>query len=170
MERQNEPLTQQKPWEEMTEEERQAVRESWKHTLPDKFDVFCIGDWDDPVGNLNIPGNLYVSGFLDVYALIVVGSVIVNNYINALDINVQGGSCICGRDVSACDVSVSNGNFISDGSIDVADITVQNGDCIVHHKIDSCTINVNNGTLDCYDVDSNRCKIHATDYVCRYYE
>lgn len=65
---------------------------------------------------------------------------------------------------------VSNGDFISDGSIDVGDITVQNGDCIVHHKIDSCTINVNNGTLDCYDVNSNKCEIHATDYVCRYYE
>ena len=40
MERQNEPLVQQKPWEEMTEEERQAIRESWKHTLPKNFDVF----------------------------------------------------------------------------------------------------------------------------------
>ncbi len=44
MERQNEPLTQKKPWSELTEEERAAIRESWKHTLPEKFDVFCIGD------------------------------------------------------------------------------------------------------------------------------
>ena len=169
MERQNEPLAQQKPWEEMTEEERQVIRESWKHTLPEEYDVFCIGVMDVE-SDLNIPGNLYACGFLKVSYLVVGGAAIFAGYVDTADITVQGGPCICSGSVNALNVSVSNGDFISDGSIDVADITVQNGDCIVHHKIDSCAINVNNGTLDCYDVDSNRCKIHATDYVCRYYE
>lgn len=180
---------QKKPWEEMTEEERQAVRESWKHTLPEEYDVFCFGGMvrEKSEGDLNIPGNLYVDGFLDVFGLVVAGTVIVNDYINAANITVQGGSCICGGDVIASNVSISNGDFISDGDIDVADITiqngnfisdgnidtyditVQNGNCIVHHNINSWLVNVN-GTLDCYDIESNGYKICATDFVCRCYK
>ena len=59
MERQNEPLTQKKPWSELTEEERAAIRESWKHTLPEKFDVFYTGILVS-VFEIEFPGNLYV--------------------------------------------------------------------------------------------------------------
>ena len=162
---------QKKPWEEMTEEERQVVRESWKHTLPDEFDVFCIGDMvrEESEGDLNIPGNLYVSGSLDVFNLIVGGSVIVDDSIDAGHISVLEGSCICGENVIAGNVSVSNGDFISNGDIDVQDIIVRDGDCIVHNGfINSYTIRVE-GTLDCCDVESNSHEIHALHYICQYW-
>ena len=141
------------------------------HVLPKEFDVFCIGDMvrDESEGDLKIPGNLYVSGVLNVFNLIVDGTAIIDDCNDAADIIVQGGSCICGGDVIANKVSVFNGSFISAGDVDTLDITIHNGDCIVHNSIDSYTINAD-GTLDCYDVNPNGHKVYAADYVCRYYE
>lgn len=143
-----------------------------KYTLPKEFDVFCIGDMirDESEGELNIPGNLYVSGFLNVFNLVVGGSVIVDDSIDAGHITVQEGSCICGGNVVAGNVSVSNGDFISNGDIDVQDINVRDGDCIVHNGfINSYTINVE-GTLDCCGIESNGYKIHSLNYICRLWE
>lgn len=140
-----------------------------RYTLPKEFDVFCIGDIvrGEFEGDLKIPGNLYVSGFLDVFGLTVDGSLTVDDFIDAGNITVNGGSCICGGNVTAGNVSVSNGDFFSNGDIDTQDITVHNGDCIVlNGTINSFTIKVD-GTLDSHDVDSNGREVHATDYVCR---
>ena len=163
---------QKKPWEEMTEEERQVVRESWKHTLPEEFDVFCIGDMirEECEGDLKVPGNLYISGFLDAFHLIVGGSLIVNDSIDSGNITVKGGSFICGGNIVAGDISVSNGDFISNGDIDVQDITVRDGNCIVlNGSINSYTINID-GTLDYYDIESNGHEIRAVSYICRFWE
>lgn len=163
---------QKRPWEEMTEEERQAIRESWKHALPEEFDVFCIGDMirEECEGDLIIPGNFYVSGFLDAFNLTIGGSLIVDDSIDAGHITVQDGSCICGGNVIAGNVSVSNGNFISNGDIDVQDINVRDGDCIIIDGIiNSYAINVE-GTLDCHDIESNGHKIHCLNYICQLWE
>ncbi len=170
MERQNEPLARKKPWEEMTEEERQVISESWKHTLPEEFDVFYIGDLvlkED----LNVPGNLYVSGnisekYLSV-DICVAGHFYVGGDIDAGNVTVAGDFIVEGNVDSICDANIQ-GNFIAIGSnVNVCDVNVL-GDFIVW-SIDSYAIDVD-GILDCNDIDANAYEIHANDYVCRIYE
>lgn len=173
---------QKKPWSELTEEERQVIRESWKHELPEGYDVFCIGDFVSQE-NVEIPGNLYASGSIDVPELTVCGALIVGDDVYAGKVTVYNtclvggnfysiddvtiyGDFIVTKDVDTGKVIIYNGSFISDRDIATFDITIHNGDCIVSNTIDSCTISVD-GTLDCYDVETNGHEIHASDYVCR---
>ncbi|MGN1301113.1 MAG: hypothetical protein ACI4U9_01070, partial [Clostridia bacterium] len=131
LERQNEPLTQKKPWSEMTEEEREAIRESWKHTLPEEFDVFCLQPLLTTTA-LKIPGNFYAQGAVDCYDVSIDGDCIVDSIVDCYDISVCG-DCIVGVSISNSNVTVG-GNLIIDGNFDGFDVTVH-GDCIVHHNI-----------------------------------
>lgn len=164
-ERQTEPLNQKKPWSELTEEEREATRESWKHTLPEEFDVFCLQPLLTTTA-LKIPGNFYAQGTVDCYDVSIDGDCIVDGIADCYDISVCG-DCIVGRSISNSNVN-AGGNLIIGGNFDGFDVTVH-GDCIVHHNINSCYIDVG-GLLDCYDVDAIGHEIHAADYVCRRYE
>lgn len=156
MERQSEPLTQKKPWSEMTEEERETIRESWKHTLPEEFDVFCIGELkyvfceETP----SIPGRLYVSGYVDCYDINVGEDFTVDGDVNCSDVDVGGDFAVdgdidyCGDvdvggdftvdgDVAHCgDVAVA-GNFTVDGDIDCGDVNISG--CFTHGGKISCT-------------------------------
>lgn len=151
LERQTEPLDQKKPWSELTEEEREAVRESWKHTLPEEFDVFCIGklEYNLSDGLLNIPGHLYVRGNVDCFFINVDENFTVDGNTGCLDVNVGATFTV-------------NGDF-SCNNVDVG------GDCTINGNVYSQQINVG-GLFDCYDVDIIGCKIHAADYVCRCYK
>lgn len=184
MERQD----QKKNWSELTEEEREVIRESWKHTLPENFDVFCIGDWDF-TEELDIPGNLYVSGTLDeedtFLNVSVLDDLIVDGCIQAGEVNVGGnfivghvfsvdslsvgGDCIVeyGFDSGDGDVIV-DGDFIVGKDIWTGDVSVIKN-FIVSGKVDSLAINVK-GLFDCNDVNSNDKEIRATDFICRCYE
>lgn len=168
MARQNEPLTQKKPWSELTEEEREAIRESWKHTLPEEFDVFCIGKlkYSFCKKTLKFPGRLYVRGNVDCYDISVAEDFIVGDNVECGDVGVSGSITVYGN-INCCAMSVV-GDVIVDGDIDCYNISVD-GDCIIRRNIDSHQINVG-GLFDCYDVQSNGKEIHAADYVCRYYE
>lgn len=117
MERQTEPLTQKK-WSELTEDERQAIQESWKHTLPEKFDVFFIGDMEYSLSaeTPSFPGCIYVTG-----------------NVSCNDINVGESSIIDGS-VDCRKVNVG-GNFIVDGFIDSFDVNV--GDMFVCYDIET---------------------------------
>lgn len=139
---------QKNPWEEMTEEERQAMRESWKYKLPEEFDVFCtkLFDYAKPI---HIPGNLYVLG-ADLHDVIVDG-----------DFFCDSTNAVLG------DVTV-HGNFIVNSNVECWAAYVGK-DFIVHGTVDSTTIHVD-GLFDCYDVDSNSEDIYAIDYICQCYE
>lgn len=160
---------QKKPWSEMTEEERQEIRESWKHTLPKKFDVFCLENLTIPA-HLEIPGNLYVYGDLKItngHDIDVLETLFVGHVIYSRGVTV-GNDFIVYCDVDCSEVKVG-GNFIVYGDkVDTLAIVV-NGDIIVDADINSTEISVNN-LLDCHDVDSNYCGISAPDFVCRRYE
>lgn len=117
LERQNEPLTQKKPWSEMTEEEREAIRESWKHTLPEEFDVFCIGELKYSLldETPNIPGHLYVSGNVDCYDINVAEDFTVDGDVYCAYVDVGGDFTVNGN-INCADVYIS-GYFNHGGKI-----------------------------------------------------
>lgn len=170
MDRTNEQLAHKKSWAEMTEEERQAVRESWKQKLPEKYDVFCIGDFF-PEKPVFIPGNLYVSGNVSetcaAISILTSENFIVEGNIDAGRIAV-GSHFIIGGSIDSCtDISVI-GDFICDNSVDAMDITV-GGNFFVDGVVDGCAISVHK-IFDCYDVKSRDDETYATDYVCHKYQ
>lgn len=98
---------QKKPWEEMTEEERQAVRESWKHTLPEEYDIFFSNNFINPFFKLEVPGNVYAAGLLDISHLTVSGDIIVDGNIDCGDVTVKGSFIVKGE-VDCLDVDVED--------------------------------------------------------------
>ena len=169
MERTNEQLENKKSWAEMTEEERQAVRESWKQKLPEKYDVFCIGDFF-PEKPVFIPGNLYVSGDVSetcaAISILISENFIVKGNVDAGTVSVGGHFIVDGSIDSCTDISVI-GDFICDNDVDAMDITV-GGNFIVDGVVEGCAISVHK-SFDCYDVGSTE-DIYSTDYVCRTYK
>ena len=177
-----------KNWDELTEEERDVIRESWKHILPENFDVFCIGDWVF-TEELDIPGNLYVSGYLDeekaFMDISVLFDLIVDGFIQASEVNVGGnfivgsvdpvdglsvgGDCIVEDGFDSGDgYVIVEGNFFIGDDIWCGNVSVGKN-FIVNGNVDSLSIDVK-GLFECNDVNSNNEKICATDFVCRCYE
>ena len=126
-----------KPWEELSEEEKQEIRESWKVKLPDKFDIFCEGDLIlDDFSSIHFPGNVYVShgdfvsrnivvdgdfyvdGSVDAYDIDVGGDFTVNSYVDAFVINVTGD--FIAHDYVQYECVNVTGNFIVDGNVAVS--------------------------------------------------
>lgn len=167
MARQNESLVQKKTWSEMTEEEQQAVRESWKHTLPEKFDVFCCKkDWEIKE-DIHIPGNLYVkhnlTSQISSTQVHVDENFIIDGYCTVGAITV-GKDFLAGNDVDSLANVIVNGNFYITGFLNVYSLVVH-GNCLVTESIDSLSIKVD-GLFYCYDVNSHTFKIRASDYAC----
>lgn len=159
---------QKKPWSELTEEERQEIRDSWKHTLPEEYDVFCIGDFTVSE-DLTIPGNLYVGGNLDSHGhnINVAKSLTVKLEVYTHNVTV-GNNLIVYGDVECFNVRVGGNFIVYADNIETLNIIV-NGDVIVYGEINSTAIRIDN-LLYCYDVYSNSCGISASDFACRCYE
>ena len=126
-----------KPWEELSEEERQEIRESWKVKLPEKFDVFCDGclvldefnDFHFPGNvylnrgdfiscNIIVDGDFYVDGSVDAYDIDVGGDFTVAGYVDAVVINVMGDFTT--HDYVQCKCINVTGNFIAGSNVAIS--------------------------------------------------
>ena len=133
-----------KPWEELSEDEKQEIRKSWEVKLPDKFDVFCNDDWKREY-DINVPGNLYVNGKL-------------------LSINVEKSSAIYVEEDFICESYVEcaglhvGGSCIIDGALDSNKKVEIYGDLIVDAvEVFSSTLTVHsqctvNGDISCTSI------------------
>lgn len=158
-----------KPWEELSEEERQKIRESWKVKLPDEFDVFCLYNLEfDSKEDFHVPGNVYVGGNFFLFQkstscnTIIDGDFIVDGSVYAFDINVSGDFIVSDSIFAGC--TKVNGNLISGGLIESlggihvsGDLYVSNCIFMVKSYIRSDEISVLgdftiDGNLNCYDV------------------
>lgn len=106
------PHSQKKPWSELTEEERNAIRESWKHTLPEEFDVYCLGDYEINA-LINIHGNFYCTGDIIVKGfgstMYIAGDCIADGDIDVWDMFIRG-SCFVRHNIDCCTLDV--GGFL----------------------------------------------------------
>lgn len=149
------PQPQKNTWSNKTAEERQKIRETWKESLPEEFDVFCIGNFSSDINSLSeiiIPGRLYVSGNVKCKnSLVVDEDCTIDGNINCFDINVGGNLFIEGYaktdDILVRGVTDIYGYIISD-TIDTledftayADVTCGmikcKGSLTVHGDLDS---------------------------------
>lgn len=148
-----------KPWEELSEEERQKIRESWKVKLPEKFDVFCDGDWECDY-DIVIPGDLYVKGNIDADAITVHGYACI------------GGSIYCTSILVGENLTVDDKVFVDDGAINVGnDFTVYGNTLDCYRIYVYGNVDIPYGNVTCLDIfihgsfhlngqiDNNGCKI-----------
>lgn len=90
MSRETDPVSKKKPWEEMTPEEQQQIKESWKVELPEQFDVCCNSNFIGE-GNIHIPGRFYVQGNCYYDGKIIIDEdFIVDGNTECFHINVEG--------------------------------------------------------------------------------
>ena len=87
-----------KPWDEMSDKEKASTRKSWRRKLPEKFDVFCLGDLETPaVNDYQVPGDLYVRGNLRSADVIVGENLFVEGDVNAFAVKVKKDFYVGGR-------------------------------------------------------------------------
>lgn len=117
---------QQKPWDELTEEERQVIRESWKHELPEEYDVYFFNGLSIDE-DLHIPGNLYIRGEVNCKDITVDGDLFIDGCIISGSIKVAGNfDCYFGYIYTTLGRIQVGGNFTSHsiingcGDIDVS--------------------------------------------------
>lgn len=138
---------QQKPWSDMTNEERQVIRESWKHKLPDEYDVFCLHHYFSV--DTHIPGNFYVKGGVFSDCISVDENLYVDGYIDCIGMMV-------------------NGDLIANANLECWNIIV-NGDLTVEQVVDAHSVTVG-GFFICEDISTYGAKINSQDYICKKYE
>lgn len=140
MEWKNHPLSRVKSWSDLTEEEQQAIRDSWKNTLsPEEF--YYVMEDLEYADMLKFRGNLCVIGSLSCYSCSIEGSLVVYGDIDSYGLEITG-------------------SFIVDGEIysDDNDIRVL-GDFAVNGDLKECgDINIDGsftvrGNVDCYDIN-----------------
>lgn len=135
MERKANYLSNSKPWENLTAEERKTVKESWKNKLPEHFDVFCSKGLMYVDDSIYIPGNLYVEGvcFGD-GKIYVEGDFSASRHVDLHKLTVEGSVEFSGEFIQ-CDVlSVAENCIVKADEIIVAEFYIA-GSLYVEGKI-----------------------------------
>ena len=120
-----------KSWADMSEDERQAVKESWKVKLPDEFDVFCEGNMRLDQ-NTFIPGNMYVHGNILACNIGVAEHLYVTGNVYCNDISASAGITIKGN-VDCYDIFL-NGDLAISGNIDCFNIFATHSEISIDGK------------------------------------